>query len=80
MHPAIKCTLFIMRMLSSRHKLLFIKRMRLIGVAFYEPDLYRLESMWSSDIFGEMMATNNAVMQEDSFRQISNTRHLERQL
>ena len=52
-------------MLSSRHKLLFIKRMRLIGVAFYEPDLDRLESMWSPDIFGEMMATNNAVMQED---------------
>ena len=51
-------------MLSSRHKLLFIKRMRLIGVAFYEPDVDRLESMWSPDIFGEMMATNN-VMQED---------------
>ena len=52
-------------MLSSRHKLLFIKRMRLIGVVFYEPDLDRLESMWSPDIFGEMMATNNAVMQGD---------------
>ena len=52
-------------MLYSRNKLLFIKRMRLIGVAFYEPDLDRLESMWSPDIFGEMMATNNAVMQED---------------
>ena len=25
----------------------------------------RLESMWSQDIFGQMMATNNAVMQED---------------
>ena len=56
MHLAIKRTLFIKHMLSSRHKLLFIKRMRLIGVAFYEPDLDRLESMWSQDIFGEMMA------------------------
>ena len=52
-------------MLSSYHKLLFIKRMRLIGVAFCEPDLDRLDSMWSLDIFGEMMATNKAVMQED---------------
>ena len=52
-------------MLSSRHKLLFIKCMRLIGVAFYEPDHDRLESTWSPDIFGEMMATNNVVMQED---------------
>ena len=52
-------------MLSSRHNLLFIKRMRLIRMAFYEPDLDRLESMWSPDIFGEMMATNNAVMHED---------------
>ena len=43
-------------MLSSRDKLSFIKRMRLIGVVFYEPDLDRLESMWSPDIFGEMMA------------------------
>ena len=51
-------------MLPSRHKLLFIKRMHLIGVAFYEPDLDRLESMWSTDILGDMMATNNAVMQE----------------
>ena len=59
MHPAIK------RMPSSRHKLLFIKHMHLIGVVFHEPDLDRLESMWSPDIFGEMMATNNAVMQED---------------
>ena len=49
-------------MLSSRDKLLFIKRMRLIGVAFYEPDIDRLDSI---DIFGEMMATNKAVMQED---------------
>ena len=55
-HLAIKRTLFIKRMLSSSHKLLYIKRMRLIGVAFYEPDLDRLESMWSPDIFGEMMA------------------------
>ena len=61
----IKRTLFIMCMLSSCHKLLLIKRMRLIGVAFYEPDLDRLESMWSPDTFGEMMATNNTVMQED---------------
>ena len=53
------------RMLSSRHKLFFIKHMHLIGVAFYEPDLDRLESMWSPDIFGKMMAMNNAVMQED---------------
>ena len=52
-------------MLSSRHKLLFIKRMHLIGVAFYEPDLDQLEGMWSPDIFGEMMATNNAIMHED---------------
>ena len=52
-------------MLSSRHKLLFIKRMRLIGVAFDEPDFDRLASMCSPDIFGEMMATNNAVVQED---------------
>ena len=43
-------------MLSSRDKLLFIKRMRLIGVAFYEPDLDLLESIWSPDIFQEMMA------------------------
>ena len=43
-------------MLSSRNKLLFIKHMRFIGVAFYEPDHDRLESMWSPDIFGEMMA------------------------
>ena len=52
-------------MLSSRHKLLFIKRMRLIGVVFNEPDLDRLDSMWSPDILGEMVATNKAVMQED---------------
>ena len=51
-------------MLSSHHKLLFIKRMRLIGVAFNEPDLDRLDSMWSPDILGEMMATNKAVMQD----------------
>ena len=50
-------------MLSSRYKVLSIKRMCLIGVAFYEPDFDRLESMWSPDIFGEMMATNNTVMQ-----------------
>ena len=29
------------------------------------PDLDRLESMCSPDIFGEMMATDNAIMQED---------------
>ena len=63
---------------SSCHKLLFIKRMRLIGVAFYEPELDRLENIWSPAIFGEMMATNNVIMQED--RQIASTRHLERQL
>ena len=28
-------------------------------------NLDQLESMWSPDIFGEVMATNNAVMQED---------------
>ena len=50
---------------SSHHKLLFIKRMHLIGMAFYEPDLDRLESIWSPDIFGEVMATDKAVMQED---------------
>ena len=52
-------------MLSSRDKLLFINRIRLIGMAFYEPHLDRLNSMWSPDICGEMMATNKAVMQED---------------
>ena len=60
---------------SSCHKPLFIKRMHLIGVAFYESDLDRLESIWSPAIFGEMMATNNVIMQED--RQIASTRHLE---
>ena len=29
--------------------------MRLIGVEFYEPDLDWLESMWSPDIFGDVM-------------------------
>ena len=53
-------TLVIKRMLCSHHKLLFIKCMRLIGVVFYEPLNNRLESMWSPDIFGDMMATNNA--------------------
>ena len=69
-------------MSSSCHKLLFIKRMRLIGMAFYEPDLDRLESMWSPGIFGEMMATNNTstVMQEDRVSEIASTYHLERQL
>ena len=33
-----------MHMLPSCHKLLFIKRMRLIGVAFYIPDLDQLVS------------------------------------
>ena len=51
--------------------------MRLIGVAFYDPDLDGLESIWSPAIFGEMMATNNVIMQEDP--QIASTRHLERQ-
>ena len=55
-----------------------MKRMRLIGVAFYEPELDRMESIWSPAIFREMMATNNVIMQED--RQIASTRHLERQL
>ena len=55
----IKHTLFIKCMLSSSYKLLLIKCMHLIGVAFYEPNLDRLESMWSPDIFGEMIATNN---------------------
>ena len=52
--------------------------MRLIGVAFNEPDLDRLDSNvpWSPDIFREIMATNKAVMQEDSFRQIASTHHL----
>ena len=63
---------------SSCHKLLFIKGMRLIGMAFYEPELDRLESIWSPAIFGEMMATNNVIMQKD--RQIASTRHLEWQL
>ena len=65
MHPTIKCTLFIKRMLSSRYKLLLIKRMHLIGVVFCDPDLDRLKSMWSPHIFGEIMAMNNAVMLED---------------
>ena len=41
-----------------------------------------LESVWSPDFFEDiMMATNNAVMQEDRvFRQIASTRHLERDL
>ena len=59
--------------------ILFTKRMRLIGVVFYEPDL---ESMWSPGIFGEVMATNNTstVMQEDRVSEIASTYHLERQL
>ena len=63
-------------------KLLFIKHMRLIGVVFYLDLNNRLESMWSPDIFGDnMMATNNAVMQEDRIlRQIASTHYLERQL
>ena len=57
--------------------------MRLIGVAFYERNLTGdLDGwkvyIWSPAIFGEMMATNNVVMQED--RQLASTRHLERQL
>ena len=42
-----------------------------------------LESVWSPDtcISEDMMATNNAVMQEDRvFRQIASTCHLEQQL
>ena len=64
-------------MFSSRHKLLFTKRTRLIGVVFYEPDLDWLESMWSPGIFGEVMATNNTVMQEDRVLEIASTCHLE---
>ena len=68
-------------MLSSRHKLLFIKRMPLIGVVFYESDLDLNNRQKSPDLFGDTMATNNAVMQEDwIFRQIASTHHLERQL
>ena len=55
-------------MLSSHHKLSFIKDMCLIGVAFYEPYLdlkNRMKNMWNPDIFGDMMAMNNAVMQEN---------------
>ena len=33
-------------------------------IYFCEPDLDRLESMWSPDILGEMVATNNDIMQE----------------
>ena len=47
------------------------------GVAFYEPDLDRLESMWSPDIFGEMMAICKKISR---FRQIASTGRLERQL
>ena len=45
------------------------------------PDL-DLNSVWSPDFFeGIRMATNNAVMQEDRvFRQITSSRHLERDL
>ena len=41
-----------------------------------------LESVWNPDFFeGIIMATNNAVMQEDRiFRQIASTHHLERDL
>ena len=53
-----------MHALFSSQAIIF-KHMRLIGMAFYESDLDQLESMWSPDIFGEMMATNNAIMQED---------------
>ena len=45
--------------------------MRFIGrMAFYEPDLDRLESMWSPDNFGEIMATNNAIMQEEQVSEL----------
>ena len=37
--------LWLLSMLSSRHKLLLTKRMRLIGVAFSEPDLDRLDTL-----------------------------------
>ena len=60
-------------MLSSRHKLLFIKRMHLIGVAFYEPNLDRLESMWSPDIFGEMMAISCKKIEFQTNRQHSSS-------
>ena len=37
-----------------------------------------LKSVLSPDFFEDMMATNNVVMQEDQiFRQIASTRHLE---
>ena len=41
-----------------------------------------LKSVWSPDLFEDiMMATINAVMQEDRvFRKTASTRHLERQL
>ena len=41
----------------------------------------RLESIWTPDMFGDMMAMNNPGVREDRvFRQIASTRHLERQL
>ena len=72
-------------MLSSRHKLSLIKRMRLIGMAFYEPwpwpQQLAEKRVESPDFFEDMMAMNNAVMQEDRvFIQIASTRHLEQQL
>ena len=45
-------------MLSSCHKLLFITCICLIDVAFYEPDLDRLESMRSSSGVGKLCRHN----------------------
>ena len=36
-----------------------------------------LESVWSLDFFEDMRATNNAVMQDQIFKQIASTCHLE---
>ena len=43
----------------------------LIGVASYEPDHDRLESMWSPDIFGEMMAISCKKIEFQTNRQHS---------
>ena len=45
--------------------------MHLIGVAFYESDLDRLESMWSRNIFWEMMAISCKKIEFQTNRQHS---------
>ena len=50
-----------------------LKHMLLIGVAFYEPDLDRLESMWSPDILGEMMTISCKKIEFQTNRQHSSS-------